>query len=136
MNYGKRNRKLKGFWYKKDLEGWIKFMNKIGHFDHDLDSSLFKVAMTIWNTQFTHEDFIEKHYEDWKPYCCSAIPCASRAWDRMDRTEFGWECPFCKTIVGKHLYPIKRTSFGPVRFLGSWDNWSGLPGVDRVRRYV
>lgn len=135
MKCSKRNRKLRGFWYKKDIDGWVNFMNRIGHFYKDHENSLFKNAMTVWNTQFTHEDFLKNHYEGWKPYCCSNIPCASSAWDRMVRTEFGWECPFCKTIAGKHLYAIKRTSYGPVRFLGGWDNWCGIPSVDYVRQY-
>ena len=33
------------------------------------------------------------------------------------------------------LYAIKRTSYGPVRFLGFWFNWYGIPAVDYVRQY-
>lgn len=135
VNYSKRNKKLKSFWYKKDIKGWIKFMNRINRFYGDRADSIFKKAMTVWNTQFTHEDILREHYEGWKPYCCSNIPCKSGDLDRMVRTDFGWECPFCKTIIGKHLYAIKKTSYGPIRFTGGWDNWAGIPNVDYVRHY-
>lgn len=135
MNHSKQNRKLKSFWYKKDIGGWVKFIYKIGRLKVGRDDSIFRGHMTVWNTQFTHEDILKKHYDGWKPYCCSDIPCKSRAWDRMERTDFGWECPFCKTIAGKHLFAIKRTSYGPVRFAKGWDNYYGIPKTDRVRQY-
>jgi hypothetical protein len=127
MNNSKANRRLRNLWYKKDLVAWIDLKVKLKRYPKNTEANdvAFKLDMTIWNYRYTHEEIQLLHYKDWHPYCCNELtPCASRAWDRMVRTNYGWYCPFCRMKLGKHLHRILPAYDG--RELDTWNNHMGL----------
>lgn len=128
MNNSKANRRLRSLWYKKDIVAWIDLKYKLKRYPEDTtaNDSLFKMDMSVWNSRFTHEEIQLLQYKDWQPYCCNELaPCASRAWDRMEKKSYGWYCPFCGLKLGKHLYRIYPELVD--KELGTWNNYRGLP---------
>lgn len=135
MNKSKQNRRLKSLWYKRDFDKWIKFKEKTGRYPKGTKSidKIFLIDSAIWNTRFTHEEEINRHYPDWNPYCCNMESyCSSRAWDRMTKTENGWKCSHCGLIIGKHLYRIldERTV---ILKPGNFHNFRGTSDFEYVK---
>lgn len=99
---------LKKAWDDKDTVKWIELKVTSGSYKAELGNSdpNFLKDMSLWNMVYSHEETQNKHYTNWHPHCCSDKPCKSRAFDRMEKRDYGWYCPFCKTGIGKHLYRI------------------------------
>ena len=133
MNNAKKDRRLKSLWYKKDLNGWVNFKFKIKRYPEKnikllTLSNSFQEDMLVWNNRFTHEETQLKQYKDWNPYCCNEHEsCSSRAWDRMEKTENGWDCPFCGMSLGKHLARIPK-HIKPY-IIQDWNKYSGRPNI-------
>lgn len=103
MNNTKAKRKLRGYWIKGDIKGWIDQKYRMKHYTKEMkkDNAIFNIDMAVWNERFTHEEVQLRHYEGWSPYClkCNTIL-------RMDKTEYGWCCSNCNVKLGKHLFRI------------------------------
>jgi hypothetical protein len=99
---------LRNAWESRDIVKWITIKEELGKYNKELgrEDPNFLKDMSLFNTRFTHKEEQDKHYEDWSPYCCSDKPCRSSAMDRMEKTDYGWYCSFCKTSIGKHLYRL------------------------------
>ena len=124
MNRSKQNRRLRGFWYKKDLDGWVNFKIKIGRYNNFVNANHneYKIDMDVWNTQFTHED--SQHYKDWDPYCCNEIePCNSSVFERMSKTDYGWKCNKCGLKIGRHLARVTGNKENEIT--DGWDKNAG-----------
>ena len=107
MNNAKAKRKLRGYWIKGDIKGWIDQKYRMKHYTKETKNNTkhFNIDMAIWNERFTHEKTQAKHYTDWNPFCCNSTePCVSM--NRMEKTDDGWKCNSCGLKIGKHLYRI------------------------------
>lgn len=116
-NVKEKMNKVNQAWIDKDIVTWINVKDSLGFYSKDLGSECpeFLKDMSYWNTRYTHEETQDKHYKDWNPYCCSNKPCKSSAFDRMYKTDYGWECEYCKTKIGKHLYRIDTELYDKVK---------------------
>lgn len=122
MNNMKAKRKLRGYWIKGDIVGWINQKYRMKHYTKETkhDTSLFNIDMVVWNERFTHEEIQLHNYEGWEPYCmkCDTIK-------RMDKTEDGWQCSNCRIKIGKHLYRIGNVKL--IGLLSKFNKESGRP---------
>ncbi len=108
---------LEKAWNSKDLTTWINIKDSLGFYNKELGRECpgYLKDTSLWNTRFTHDETRKQHYKDWNPYCCSDKPCKSNAWDRMLETPYGWECEYCKTKIGKHLFRIDVETYDEVK---------------------
>lgn len=57
MSNTKAKRKLRGYWIKGDLKGWIDQKYRMKHYTNDTKGNvIFNIDMAIWNEKFTHEN--------------------------------------------------------------------------------
>lgn len=129
----KSERPLRRLWYTEDIVEWIKLKQKLDKYDESLGRSdpIFIRDMTYWNKRY---DGFLQHKEDpmWEPYCCSDEYCSSRAWNRMERTIYGWYCPFCGTTIGKHRFRIDAALALKIES-GKFTGWSFTDGMPKIK---
>lgn len=119
ISRGKLNKLISKAWYNKDFEEYLTLLVQGGYLKADavlyVGHKEFEDISTTWafRSDIEHD---EGNYEGWDPYCVKVydVPkerhrqCSS---PRMERTEYGWKCPDCGNMIGKHKYAIKQNIY-------------------------
>jgi hypothetical protein len=118
----KVRRHLYSLWFKKDFNSFLDYIYHIGLMDKTKDGyfkdGIYYLKPTdklLWLSTFWNRRNDIKHtkgsYDNWNPYCGRIwdIPTERYkqcSWPRMTKENYGWRCPECGNVIGKHLHRI------------------------------